>query len=385
MKTLRWVWPILMIVLILALSWAIYVFQPSRPLAIVVVDKTVPFETRVEHRSFFWLLNYLKVVRPDMKPYDLKRDYFGAFPGKVAGDPPEKITDLPVSAARQADLVYLADTYGVYSDDLRSKSDMKAALERSHRICGGLELEEVTAVEEAVMAGNTVIAEFNTLGSPTASEPRHRLESLLGVKWSEWIGRFFPMLEDTGEVPEWVRRDYEREWKRKWELTGPGYVLLQDDAHCEVLLVGAATERVGLTIEKTEPVAPVLKEARDHTAYPYWFDILTPQPGTHVIATFRWHLTAAGRERLRERGLPEEFPAVTTRTSGRGTAYYFAGDFADNPMHDSAVPLAGYLTLRRWIEGGRIGASKQAFYWRFYAPMIEELLAELPRNTRQPS
>jgi hypothetical protein len=380
-STLRWSWPILLVALVFLIPWGLHELAPSRALDVAVVDKTVPFRDRIEHRSLFWLLNHLKIEKPDGSRYDRDVDYVGAFPGPTPGDPPERTVELTAERARRADLVYFADTYGVYVKDLESGPAMKAALERSRPLYGGLAPGEADAARAALAAGKTVIAEFNTLGSPTDAEARRTLEEALGVRWTRWIGRYFPRLEDRDEVPGWLRRDYETEWGRRWEFAGPGYVLLQDDEHCEVLRVGVEAPRIALRLERVHPIAPVLEEAADGTSYPYWFDVVEAARGTEVLATFRWTLEAAGRARLAARGLPEVFPAVTRRGAPkRGVGWYFAGDFADNPMPDGRVPLAGYLTARRWIERLKFSPSELEFYWRFYAPMMTRLLDGVPRR-----
>ena len=380
-STLRWSWPILLLGLLILVPWTIHVRAPSRALDVVVIDKTVPFRNRIEHRSLFWLLNHLKIAKPAGGGYDRDRDYLGAFPGPVPGDPPAWTTDLTAERAARADLVYLADTYGVYRKDLESGPAMKAALERSEPLYGGLTEAEALAARDAVAAGRTLIAEFNTLASPTGDIARKTLENTLGVRWTRWIGRYFARLEDRDEVPEWMRRDYEREWNRKWEFTGPGYVLLQDDAHCEVLQVGPEAPRIALTLEVVRPADAVLEDCADGTSYPYWFDVVEAGPGASVLANFRWRLTPAGLGRLKARNLPEVFPAVTrSMVPGGGAAWYFAGDFADNPMPDGRVPFAGYLTVRRWAERIKLSPSELAFYWRFYAPMMARLIDGAPRR-----
>ncbi len=380
-STLRWTWPMLLVAVAVLVPWGWWEARPSRALDVVVLDKTVPFRNRIEHRSLFWLLDHLKVVKPGGGAYDRDRDYLGAFPGPKPGDPPERTLGLTEAASRRADLLYLADTYGVYQGDLASGAAMKASLERTPRIYGGLTRDEAAAAAASLDAGRTLIAEFTTLGSPTDGEARALLEKALGVRWTRWIGRYFSSLEDRDEVPEWLRRDYEREWREPWEFRGPGYVLLQDDEHCEVLRVGPEAMRVGLTLERERPVDPVLGEAADGTSYPYWFDVVTADPGTALLATFQWHLTPAGLDRLKARGLPDTFPAVMRRAArGGGVAWYFAGDFADNPMPDGKVPFAGYLTARRWFEAVKLTPSELAFYWRFYAPMMTRVLEGTPRK-----
>jgi hypothetical protein len=80
---------------------------------------------------------------------------------------------------------------------------------------------------------------------------------------------------------------------------------------------------------------------------------------------------------LHARGLPARFPAVTRRTAtGGGVAWYFAGDFADNPVDARPVPFVGYLGFRHFIEGLKLAPSETAFYWRFYVPMMEKILRD---------
>ncbi len=378
MRGLRWLWPVVLVAVLALLPWACHTLRPERRLDVVVVDKTVPFRDFREHRALFWLLAHLKIVRPDGAAYSSAEDYVGAFPGPQPGDPPERTTGLTADRASTADVVYLADTYGVYEEDLASGERMQAALERSPRIYGGLEPAEAAAAARTVAAGGLLLAEFNTFASPTGEPAREAMEDLLGVRWTRWIGRFFHRLEDETQVPGWMRRNYERIHGEPWEFDGPGYVVLRDDAAIEVLLVGEEARSVGLTLERERPLDPILGGARDAVPYPFWFDVVEVAPGTAVLASYLWHLEPAGERKLAAHGLPERFPAVCRRRApggGRG-AYYFAGDFADTFTSDRAMPFAGYLTLRRWIEGFKLAPSESAFYWRFYAPMMARLLRE---------
>ena len=229
----------------------------------------------------------------------------------------------------------------------------------------------------ALNAGKKLVVEFNTLASPTLAGPRETLEEALGVRWTRWVGRYFTRLEDEDEVPRWLVENYEQEWDRDWEFEGAGYVLLQDDSHVEVLQVGPESQRHGLVLMREQPVDPLLHGARDGVSYAFWFSIVEAREESEVLATFRWNLTQEGRSRLQARGLPMAFPAVVRHMApGGGVAYYFAGDFADNPMPQIQVPLAGYLGLKRSFEKVRLAPSEAAFYWRFYVPMMSRILLD---------
>lgn len=381
--TLRWTWPVLLLAALVLAPRALYHFRDRATLNVVVLDKTVPFRLWLEHRSLFWAMRALGVVRPDGAPYDPARDYLGAYPAEKAGDPPERTRDLAPADLAGADLLYIADTYGVYRDDLRSGEKMLAALERSPKVYGGLGLVEARAAEEYVRGGGLLVSEFNSLGSPTEVAPRETLQRTLGINWTHWIGRFFNDLESLDEVPQWMRRNYEREWDRPWTFTGPGYVLCYEDAHVEVLRVGHEVAASGLRLERAASSDTTLEGAADGVLYPYWFDVVENAGNAEVLATFRWNPTEEGRARLRARGLPEAFPAVTVkRYPGGGRAFYFAGDFADNPLETAEVPFAGYLAFRRWIEAVKVAPSENAFYWRFYVPLMERLLRDAAERRR---
>jgi len=128
MRTLRWSWPVLALALVVLVPWGCYRLRPERRIGLAVLDKTVPFRNWLEHRSLYWLLAHRNVVKSDGTPYDLERDYLGAYPPPVAGDPPARTQDLDAAAVAGQALVYLADTYGVHREDLVSRDEMKAAL-----------------------------------------------------------------------------------------------------------------------------------------------------------------------------------------------------------------------------------------------------------------
>ncbi len=370
-----------LVLLLLTIPWLIHVFAPSHPLEVVVLNKTAPFADRIEHRSFFWVLNHLKIVHANGESYDWETDYLGTQPGPEAGDPPSATHDLARSDVDGAQLLYLIDTYGVYEEDLASGDRMAAALERSRKIYGGLTLEEADVIRQAAIDGVSVIAEWNTFASPTGSRARAAMEELLGVQWTHWIGRHFRDLGDESDVPGWIRRNYEREWDKTWEFSGRGYVLLRGDDAVEVLQPGKHTKRIGLTVERNDPIDPLLAGARDGVPYSYWFDVVDVTEETKVLARFQWHLHDQGAERLRERGLPKTFAAVTRNRSSidefsAAARFYFAGDFSDSTLGRIGVPFAGYPGLRGAMERTRLLPSEETFFWRFYVPMMRRMLVD---------
>jgi hypothetical protein len=325
----------------------------------------------------FWLLDHLRYRQLDGSPFDAAEDYLGAIPGPESGDPPVETRQLTAEDTVSAKLLYLADTYGVYEGDLES-NEMKSALERSPKVYGGLSEEEAMVAAGVVETGNTLIAEFNTFASPTGKAARRTMEQTLGVRWTRWVGRYFTELRSEDEVPQWMRDNYLRIHEQPWEFDGPGWVILRDDEEIEVLRVRHEVARKGLQLRRELPNDRWMDGVRDGVAYPYWFDIVEADPGTEILMSYRWNLMPAGESILARHGLPKVFPAATRRSvtvdSSTGTAVYFAGDFADNPMPDVAVPLAGWSTFRRITEGYKWAPSESAFFWRVYVPMMRNIL-----------
>lgn len=86
-----WAWlprtvPLALAVLLLATPHLLWRWQPARPYALVVVDKTVPTADYREHRGLFWVVNHLKLVTPGGAPYRMDRDYYGFRPATRQGD-----------------------------------------------------------------------------------------------------------------------------------------------------------------------------------------------------------------------------------------------------------------------------------------------------------
>lgn len=159
----------LICILVLITPWAIWQLQKDKPINAWIIDKTVPTNDYREHRGLFWVLNHLKFSNSlTAKPFDYRQDYYGYFP-TAKGD---KIKEISPALSRP-DLIYIADSYGVYQDDFKEQS----AGAKSPLIYGGLSSRELLYIKQN-LAGSTLIAEFNTMGSPTSPEVREQLEAI---------------------------------------------------------------------------------------------------------------------------------------------------------------------------------------------------------------
>ena len=419
---------ITIIVVIAAIIYFPYFFwlkAPELPLKMHVVDKTVPFEDRREHRGLFWLLGQNKFVDPapakEEQFYDFTKDYTGFYPKEDFNaeehDPseygiptPEQaevesleeageavVAEDPLVTAKKRpkdwsllfeyellkqpmlqdrDVLYIADTYGVYTGDYWQFPEHDYAhTMHTAKIFGGLEPAEVEAMEWFADQDRLIIAEFNCFGSPTADDLRWRVEDLLGVSWTRWIGRYFIDFQDEKDVPYWLYTIYRRATGREWDVTGSGYVVCREESADFVILKdGEDVEPLGLELVPNNQYSTndVMAGVKPCT-FSYWFDILIPHEGTETLADFHWHVTPQGKVKLDEHGLPLIFPAVT-RTQRGYTAYYMAGDVVD---FDKAMgPPKTRLTLfiNRSYYGQRVKGGQGFFFWHTYYPLVSNIL-----------
>jgi cellulose synthase/poly-beta-1,6-N-acetylglucosamine synthase-like glycosyltransferase len=331
--------------------------KPTPNARVVVLDKTVPFDDYRGHLWLTWLLTEGKAPTPDGRlAWVPARDYVGYQPRGDMG------TLLTPSALARGNLLYIADTYGVYEGDLARRGDRLTALEPSPRVFGGVEASEMDAIETFAAGGGRVIAEFNTFASPTTADVRQRMERLLGVHWTGWIGRYLAELSNTKEVAEWVRQAWMRRSGRVWDLSGPAVLLIHEDGRVVILRVG---HEIG-----PDPVQ--LHGLGVDVPYTFWFDVVEPSVASNVRATFSLEATGEGAEILKREGIPSSFPALV-RDDGF-TRGYLAGDFADGQAWLGPPWLAWLPPVRQALARVGVLPDQMRVLWAFYTPFVQQLL-----------
>lgn len=364
---------VFVLALFASLPFLLWHLQGETPLSLLIVDKTVPVRDFREHKGLVWILNHYRFVRAENgKPFSPEEDYAGFVP---LPDGRYRIRPLPPLPARRFDLIYLADTYGVYKADFLRENRPGA---RSELIYGGLQPDEVRLVERARQQGSWVIAEFNSFASPTGGEARRAITTLLGVRWNGWMGRRFTELKKDVEVPEWAVRGYRQQYGREWNFTGSGFIFVHEDGR---LLVLRDREEVGpdrLRIVIPEQVARQWGVPAS-VPYGYWFDIVAPREGAEVVGEYRFDATPAGRELLARAGIPLVFPAIVRQRGETGGTYYFAGDFVDQQRVPLFFRLRGTPVLRSLFTVTD-NESTSFFYWKLYVPMMKAILDDIARQ-----
>jgi len=214
-------WPIAAIIIFLALilPWVAWWQRSARTLNIKVIDKTVADRTFREHKGLFWILDHEKITKTNGTRYKFDQDYIGFEPLSQT-----KYQIREGDLASPADLVYIADTYGVYEEEFYGENKGN----RTRLIYGGLQLEEIERIKESLSRGGTLVAEFNTFNSPTEKSAKDAMSKWLGVRWSGWMGRHFDDLKKGKEIPPWAIKNYEKQYVKEYDFKGPGFLFCND-------------------------------------------------------------------------------------------------------------------------------------------------------------
>jgi hypothetical protein len=349
----------------LSMPFIIWRFEPTKNLNVLIIDKTVPDTTYREHSGFMWILNNLKIKMDNSEAaFKYDKDYYGFFPL-----PNQKydIKELPANL-QKPDLLYLADTYGVYNDDFYKSNTLG---NRSGIIYGGMKIDEVEKIKKA-LNNNTIIGEFNTLASPTDTKSREELENIFGLKWGGWIGRYFSDLsKENIEIPNWMKENYAMQYGEKWNFKGAGIVLVDSKDSIIVLRKDIELGKGLININFTDNAKQEF-HVKNNLNYYYWFEINRVDKDTQELAKYKLDLTAEGKKLLDKYNLPNEFPAIVRKT-GNYTSYYFSGDFADSNSIPKTYSASGIQFLNK-ITTFNEDTNQNYFYWNVYYPLIKNII-----------
>ena len=219
------------------------------------------------------------------------------------------------------------------------------------------------------------MAEFSCLEPPTPPDVRADMESLLGLRWTGWTGRYFPTLDSSGsDLPDWVVALYKRSNGGEWPFRdASGIVLAHSDERIVVLRYPEDLEQPAPTVATIFEHTGRLRTPRMPVSYPYWFDIVVPDTTMETVAYFLLPVREEKDSMMASMGVPRIFPAVLEDVRTRKT-YYFAGDFADYPdVNELLAHFKGTRTLRLNLYTVEDPSSRSEFYWTFYYPLISSI------------
>ena len=362
----------IMIVSIIAIPIVLWFLKPSENLNIAIIDKTVSDDSYREHQGLVWSLNHLKYTKEAHIPFQQQMDYFGAVPNKRGDNIDER--PLPTNY-KSYDVIYMADTYGVYADELFDNHKQRLGA-RSEKVYGGLQQAEWDAIMERLTMNkkSLFIAEFNTFASPTEAIVRKNVLSYLEMDWTGWVGRYFDELDfrQNSEIPQWVVDKY----GDRWSYEGGGFLLVNDFTYEVVVLEDDKhVKEQGIHLQFTKQGQQQF-DLSTTPKYHYWFDLVTVHNKDNIMANYQWDLTLKGRTVLEEKGIPQTFAAIVKNERKQATSYYFAGDFNDV----GSVPIFYKMKGLPSIYSVANKFADDAFYWSVYMPIMEKILADFQQQ-----
>ena len=372
----------ILMLFLLALPALIWFFQSNEPFEVAIINKTAPDESYREHQSITWLLNHDQYVQNDGSRYNTHHDFYGFMPDESKES--YSIRDLPDSY-EDTDLIYVADTYGVYEEDLPwTEGTQEDNPGPPSLIYGGFEREEWDAVKSGVTEYETdLIMEFNSFASPTSSDVRDEITDFLRVEWQGWIGRHFNSLDPlSDEIPDWIISRYETH-DNEWTYEGEGFILIHEFNDDIVVLSDEQKDLYDTSIRLLFTETGINQFGLpDSPPYPYWFDILEADHEEDVLAHYYWDLTDQGQAKLDKHDIPSTFPAVLHHQKDHSQIYYFAGDYADIAEVPRIYQYKGYAAIRSLISNGTFDPENN-FFWKTYQPMMRTILADLSDSSEE--
>ena len=376
--------PLLIVIIILAVilflpvvSLIGWTFQGKKPMAILILDKTVPTLERDHHRSLAWILTNKRFVKENKSSYSYTSDYFGFFPKRPLRDHlwkpvPIKLPDIP-ELVKKYDALYYADTYGVYFNDWYTGINVSR---RSRKLYGGLLFTDKLFFVEMQKQNKLCILEYNSFDYPTADLERMNTKERLGIESAGWTGKYFSSLDTAAksnvDFPIWMTGMYRKEYRKPWKFTKPGVVFLHKDRDIIVLEEGTHLKSA-LPFITTDSVYRKRYGIADKVVFDGWFDVIDPLK-SKVISRFNLETTAAGDTLLFENFLSKEFPAVITDTLNQRT-YYFSGDFATNNIPYWISRFKGIEKLKGIFYSDK-PEDPRRFFWFYYKPLVNGIFSD---------
>jgi hypothetical protein len=366
-------WLFILLTPIIIASFLLWQFQEKRPIRIFLLDKTVIDHNYTEHKSFNWVLNNCRYTKTNKKPYSYQKDYYGFFPLNKNREKSYEIKSLRLyevlSIGDDLDMLYYIDSYGISYEDWYNKPPDKL---HSNLIYGGVNQNDYLLLSEMKRKNRLILTEFNLLGAPTSDLIRNKIENLFDFKWTGWTGCYYKSLSIANpNLPGWIIKLYEQKSNNKWNYSGQGIiffnlegdiVVLQNNEHLNYPTPQILTGSYG----QSQYHLPEVQN------YSFWFDVIEPGVSNKVVSSYNLQLTENGKNLLLQNGIPITFPAIIEHLDNY-KFYYFAGDFSDRNLNYLTSYFKGMPEFAR-IFTLKNSNSKNAFFWRFYQPLIENIL-----------
>lgn len=357
--------------------WLWWKLSEDKQMNVLVIDKTVIEQPAQEHVSFFWILKNEKYLHWDGRFYEPSSDYMGFYPFKnkkyYTNDLSKRDTSEINILSERADMVYFTDCYGIYNNDWYG-GDLGM---RSKKIYGGMNGGDIELMKQMVRKSKLVVSEFNCMGSPTKASTRSAFEELYRIKWTGWIGRYFDELDTNknNEIPKWLVNNYERSHIYRWNFSGQGIILVNENGRVEILeerrhLKGA------FPIIYTQKVNQDRFNLPKEVPYPFWFEINQSSRKNNIISVFKLNTNRSGDTILYQNNILKVFPASIENIQKNSKMYYFAADFADNPIDENYAEFKHIEYMKNLSVNNKSIVQRESFFYSYYLPLMKKVLSD---------
>ncbi len=361
--------------LLLRFSWEL---TPKKPFNVLFVNKSVTDSVSLTSYATNWVLTHRKYVKPGGSFYDPLEDYIGFFPKEGRNfrvrDLNDKNEETFHQLAKDLNMVYFADTYGVYAHQWHKNDDKVLPY---HKIYGGLSERDLDLIENMIANDKMVIAEFNFLTSPSPRVLQERAEQIFNLRWQGWNGRFMPTLNkaDTDRVPAWLIDLYEAQNNSDWKFTESGIMLVNENEKVVILEypkhLQTPVPEITTTFQHRKNYG-----IPNRIAYPGWFEVTFPRSrAMEVISWFEIPVNEAGKAVLEKNNIPDKFPAAF-RGINHPRKFYFAGDFGKTEVPQRFVRFKGSRYLELFLTDLRDPTNREGFFFAYYLPLFSSILKE---------
>lgn len=172
-------------------------------------------------------------------------------------------------------------------------------------------------------------------------------------------------------IPLWIISAYQKQYKKQWEFSNPGVVIVHEDGRIVVL---EEKKTLNTAMPAIIPTIEAVKEYNlpSFQRYGFWFDIIQTSRKNDIQAFFKLDINASGHKLLEENGLPGTFPAIISNTRDY-KFFYFSGDFSDHQPIGLTAHFSGIPYLMKKIHTGSKGTNNE-FFWNFYVPLLNGIL-----------